>query len=102
LSAEAFEEDCRRAVLVLSPREAPPVCAATVVDRKAWRAHGAIALRRVGHGFQASAARPTGYDRPWAPAARGEGQAAGGGEIFRSPATPRDASPPDTDLEAAD
>ena len=101
LSAEAFEEDCRRAVLVLSPREAPPDCAATVVDRKAWRAHGAIALRRVGHGFVASAVRPDGYDRPWAPAARGEGQATGQGKIF-SPPAPHDPAPPDANLEAAD
>jgi competence protein ComEC len=72
-----------------------------VVDRKAWRAHGAIALRRVGKGFVARAVRPAGYDRPWAPAARG--QAAGGGEIFRSPAPPRDPAPArDADLEAAD
>ena len=30
---EAFEEDCRRAAVVASPREAPPHCAALVIDR---------------------------------------------------------------------
>ncbi|MGP0094583.1 MAG: ComEC/Rec2 family competence protein [Xanthobacteraceae bacterium] len=102
LSAEAFDEDCRRAVLVLSPREAPADCAAAVVDRKAWRAHGAIALRRVEHRFEARAVRPAGYDRPWAPAAREQGQAAASGELVRSPAAPHDIPAPDADLETVD
>jgi len=102
LSAEAFDEDCRRAVLVLSPREAPADCAATVVDRKAWRTHGAIALRRVGNSFVARAVRPAGYDRPWAPAPRGQGQAGASSELVRSPAPLRDPALRDADLEAAD
>src|SRR5262245_46250907 len=51
-SIEAFAEDCRRAALVLSPREAPPGCAAPVIDRKAWQRNGALALRRVGDGWE--------------------------------------------------
>src|SRR5262249_28082744 len=35
---EAFEEDCRRAVLVVSARDAPPGCTALVVDRQVWDA----------------------------------------------------------------
>jgi competence protein ComEC len=66
LSVEAFEEDCRRAAVVVSPREAPGACAAMLVDRKAWRANGAISLRWVGDRFEISAARPPGYERPWA------------------------------------
>jgi competence protein ComEC len=43
---EAFEEDCRRATLVVSSRDAPPGCAALVVDRQgSWRRSGAMALR---------------------------------------------------------
>jgi len=61
-----------------------------------------IALRRVGNSFVARAVRPAGYDRPWAPAARAEGQAKGGGEIFRSSAAPREGPPRDADLETAD
>ncbi len=71
LTAEAFEEDCRRAAVVLSAREAPPGCAALVLDRNAWRAYGAIALRATAAGFVAEAARPPGSDRPWARAAAG-------------------------------
>jgi competence protein ComEC len=66
LSAEAFDEDCRRVALVLSPREAPPICAAAVIDRKTWRGAGAHAIRRVGDGFEFQVSRPAGTDRPWA------------------------------------
>ena len=68
---EAFEEDCRRAALVVSAREAPPDCAARVVDRHVWQRNGALALRRVGQGLGDLTARPAGYDRrgrarrPW-------------------------------------
>jgi competence protein ComEC len=72
LAAEAFEEDCRRAAAVLSRREAPPFCRATVIDRNVWRS-GAIALQWTGDGFALTAARPAGQDRPWAPAARPDG-----------------------------
>jgi competence protein ComEC len=70
---EAFAEDCGRAVLVVSPRQAPASCAAhrniALVDRKVWRQSGAVALRRVGDGFETTLARPPGYNRPWARAA---------------------------------
>ncbi len=97
---EAFEEDCRRAVLVLSPREAPPACAALVVDRPVWRRTGALALRRLGQGFEITAARPAGHDRPWARASAQPGDAP---EAARpAPARPRDATPREEDLEAGD
>ena len=67
-SAEAFEEDCRRAVLVVSGRDAPPGCAALVIDRQASRRSGAVALRRVDGVFKITPARSGGYDRPWSPA----------------------------------
>ncbi len=78
-SVEAFEEDCRRAAVVLSARVAPPGCGAKrgiqVLDRNAWRLGGALALRRVAGGFETIVARPPGYNRPWAhlvpPAAAG-------------------------------
>jgi hypothetical protein len=68
LSAEAFAEDCAHAAVVVSSREAPGDCAALLIDRKAWRADGAIALRWTGNRFELSAARPARYERPWAPA----------------------------------
>ncbi len=49
---EAFDEDCRRAAVVLTARDAPPGCAALVVDRQALKHNGAVALRRVGQGFE--------------------------------------------------
>jgi competence protein ComEC len=63
---EAFDEDCRRAALVISPREAPPGCAALVIDRKVWQRTGALALHRTGKGFEMVPSRPAGHDRPWA------------------------------------
>jgi competence protein ComEC len=89
LSVEAFEEDCRRAAVVVSPREAPGACTALLVDRKAWRANGAMSLRWNGERFEQQAARPAGYDRPWARPPRVTA------EPTSSPARPasRDATP---------
>ena len=44
-TVEAFEEDCRRAAVVVSARDAPAGCAALVIDRRVWRRSGAMALR---------------------------------------------------------
>jgi competence protein ComEC len=66
LSVEAFAEDCALAAVVVSPREAPGDCKALLIDRKVWRANGALALRSVGDHFDLSATRPFGYARPWA------------------------------------
>lgn len=99
-AAEAFEEDCRRAALVVSQRTAPPVCATTRVDRTIWPRTGSAALYRTANGWETVVAFPPGYDRPWARAipARGEG-------VSRSPAAPsapRDATPRAEDLSAED
>src|SRR5690349_16047628 len=45
-SPAAFADDCARATLVVTTRTAPPGCGARVIDRQAWRAGGALALRR--------------------------------------------------------
>jgi competence protein ComEC len=74
-AAEAFEEDCRQAALAVSPRTAPPSCAATVIDRTVWRRTGATALYRVGKGWETRVAYPAGYDRPWAKALDQQGAA---------------------------
>lgn len=65
LAAAAFPEDCARAAVVLSTRDAPGDCKALLIDRKAWRAQGATVLRWNGRGFDAQVARPAGYQRPW-------------------------------------
>jgi len=92
LAAEAFAEDCARAAVVVSAREAPGPCAATLIDRTVWRANGAIALRWDGRRFEKTYARPPGYERPWAPRAS-------------APSTlpaARDTTPQMKDLEAGD
>jgi competence protein ComEC len=100
-SLAALEEDCQRAALVVSTRTVPPDCAAPVIDPTVWRRTGALALRRVGTGWETNTARPIGYDRPWARAVRHDGnhtvpRASG------SPAPPPDATPRPEDLEAGD
>jgi competence protein ComEC len=91
LAIEAFEEDCTRAAVVVSPRQAQGPCKAVLIDRPAWQARGAIALRWDGGHFVETAARPPGSDRPWAPAPREPQSAA-----------PQDAAPRAQDLEAGD
>jgi competence protein ComEC len=98
ITPDAFEEDCARAAVVVTSRELPGDCEATVIDRKVSRGSGAVALTWTGRGFDITAARPPGQDRPWArglvlpvetarPAARPQ---------------PRDATPRADDLEAGD
>jgi competence protein ComEC len=97
---EAFEEDCRRAVLVVSARDAPPGCTALLIDRDVWRRSGAMALRRRGEQFEITATRPPGYDRPWARAAVPAADTLEPSST--TPARPRDATPRRDDLEAGD
>lgn len=97
VASDAFEEDCQRAVVVVTSREAPPNCKALAIDRKASRANGAMTLRRSGEGFEIDAARPAGQDRPWAHRAAPAEPA----PASARPA-PRDATPRAEDLEAGD
>jgi competence protein ComEC len=97
LAPEAFLEDCARAAVVISARDAPRGCAAILIDRNVWRSQGAMALRWVGDRFEMSAARSPGYERPWARAPVLPAHTA-------SPArpAPRDATPDQNDLDASD
>jgi competence protein ComEC len=97
---DGFEEDCRRAVLVASARDAPPGCAPLVIDRQVRQRTGALALWRVGKNWEVVAARPDGYDRPWSPA---RPQANDSAAISGTPRSPtRDATPSPDDLEPGD
>jgi competence protein ComEC len=101
-TAEAFEEDCRRASVIVSQRAAPPDCAALVIDRPVWQRGGATALRRVGSAWEITTAKPPGYDRPWARA-----RARPSVEEPSPPAAPqrrepRDATPRAEDLQPGD
>lgn len=97
-AAEAFEEDCRNAVVVVGRRTAPPDCRAKVFDRDILRNAGAIELRISGKALTVTAARPQGHDRPWARALP---------DAAETPANVRrpqavDATPRPEDLDADD
>jgi competence protein ComEC len=69
LEPDAFEEDCRRAAIVIAARDDPPPdCPAMVIGRALWRARGALTLQREGSGFVMKSARSKNFDRPWSPA----------------------------------
>jgi competence protein ComEC len=98
LMPDAFEDDCQRAILVVTTREAPPHCAAPVIDRRILRAHGAIALTRFEDRWEIQVARPAGQDRPWARSAAGTDPEP---SMIIRPAV-RDATPRPDDLEPGD
>jgi competence protein ComEC len=101
LLPEAFEEDCRRAAVVVSARDAPPDCAALVIDRKISRSSGAVDLRRVGTGFAMTAAKPPGSERPWMRGAPAQSDTTR--PVPTAARTPqRDATPRTDDLEPGD
>jgi competence protein ComEC len=104
---DAFEEDCRRAVLIVTGRDPPPDCAAPVIGRPLWRRRGALALRRTASGFVMESARSQNFDRPWSPAPpprrRSDGASDANSDVT-SPASPRaaprDATPTPEAVEA--
>jgi competence protein ComEC len=107
LSPDAFEEDCRRALLIVTPRDPPPDCAAQIIGRDLWRERGALALRRDGTHFVFSTARPANFDRPWAKAAAPPrsrpdeaGESADGVTAPAALQSGRDATPKPADIEA--
>ena len=106
---DAFEEDCRRAAIIVATRDAPPDCDATVIGRKQWREQGALALYRNRSGFTIEPARPLNYDRSWAPrivrAAANVSSQETPGSATAPPAhspPPRDATPASEELQADD
>lgn len=68
LRADALADDCERAALVVTARQAPPSCPSPVIDRERSRRQGAMTLRWTGTMFAVESARPKGMDRPWSPA----------------------------------
>ena len=100
LRPEALADDCERAALLVTTKQAPRTCASAVIDRSRLQRQGAMALRRTGGGFAVDAAKPRGLDRPWSPAMAGDTEAE---SILRpTPTVPRDATPAETDLQADD
>jgi competence protein ComEC len=103
LRADALSDDCERAALLVTARQAPPSCSSAVIDQDRLRRQGAMALRRTRTGFAVDAVKPKGVDRLWSPAAAGDT----GAEttiLTPRPAAGRavDATPSDADLQAED
>ncbi len=99
--AEALADDCERAVLIVTLRQAPSSCAASVIDADRLRRQGAMALRRGRAGFIAEAAKPRGTDRPWSPAAADESESDANVLAPRIvPPRAVDATPAEADLQA--
>jgi competence protein ComEC len=98
----ALTDDCERAALLVTARQAPPACGALVVDRDRLRRQGALALRRSRDGFAVDAVRPRGVDRPWSPATAA-GAVEDGTRLVR-PTAPRavDATPSEADWQAGE
>jgi competence protein ComEC len=99
LKPEALSDDCARAALLVTARQAPASCSAALMSGDHWRRQGAIALWRRRDSYAADAVRPKGADRPWSPAAAEDGEAEPG--LVR-PAAPRavDVTPAEADLQA--
>lgn len=110
LTPDAFEDDCQRAAVIVTTREAPPDCTATVIGRSTWRERGAMTLSRNGSGFAIELARPPNFDRPWSPnpaphqpRSAGTASSDNAGSSHASTRTqPRDATPRSEDLQADD
>lgn len=72
--ASAFGEDCDRARLIVTPLNAPPHCAASVLDRPALAQTGSVAGFRAPDGaWRFEGVRTPFTDRPWRPAPTGGG-----------------------------
>jgi competence protein ComEC len=68
LRPDAFSDDCARAAVIVTSKQAPGDCKALVIDAEKLQKMGATGLRRTGAGFVTEAIRPRGLDRPWSPA----------------------------------
>ena len=97
---EALADDCERAVLIVTLRQPPASCGASVIGADRLRRQGAMALRRGRDGFVVEAVKPRGIDRPWSPAAAEEGEADATVLAPRVPARAVDATPAEADLQA--
>jgi competence protein ComEC len=100
LQPDALADDCARASLVVTARQAPPACPSPVMSGDRLRGQGATALWRTENGFAVTAVRPRGVDRPWSPAVAGAAETET--LLAPRPASPRalDATPAEADQQA--
>jgi competence protein ComEC len=99
LRPEALADDCERAAVIVTPRQASAECKALVISQQRLQKQAATSLRRTRRGFVIDAIRPNGVDRPWSPAA---GDATEPENSYPRPvsARPIDATPAEADLQA--
>jgi competence protein ComEC len=103
LRPEAISDDCERAAVIVTARQVPAGCRASVIDAERLRRQGALALRASRDGFAVDAVKPRGIDRPWSPSAGGDSN-----EADTTISLPRlgrqgvDATPSDADLQSDD
>ncbi len=104
LRPEGLTDDCARAAVVVTSRQAAPDCGASLIDAERLRRQGALALRRGGDGFAVEAVKPRGIDRPWSQASGAEeGDATlSAPRLAPKPRTAVDATPSDSDLDSED
>jgi len=101
LQPEALADDCERAALLVTTKQVPVACGATIIGLERLRRQGAMALRHTKGGFSVEAARPGGFDRPWSPAAAGDSETDSTTLTARRSATTGvDTTPAETDLQA--
>ena len=101
LRPEALADDCTRAAVIVTIRQASSGCGALVIGQERLQKRGAISLRRTRGGFAIDAVRPNGVDRPWSPAV--DDQTDPENSTARpAPARPVDATPAEADLQAED
>src|SRR5229473_202681 len=102
LRPDALADDCERAALVVTARQASSSCPSPVIEQDRLRRQGPMALRRTRTGFAVDAVRPRGVDRPWSPAVAGDTEA----EVILTPRPaiplPADATPSEADQQMED
>ena len=103
LRPEAMADDCERAAVIVTVRQAPSPCRASVIDADRLRRQGALALRATREGFSVDAVKPKGIHRPWSPSVGGDPS---DGETIAPVSRPArqavDATPSEADMQAED
>jgi competence protein ComEC len=100
LQPDALADDCQRAALIVTAKQPPSDCAASLITLDRLRRQGTMALRKTREGLAIAAVKPNGFDRPWARAVAGDADA--DPELVRRPAAPVDATPAESDLQTED
>ncbi|HXI07227.1 MAG: ComEC/Rec2 family competence protein [Bradyrhizobium sp.] len=101
LRPEAIADDCERVAVIVTARQVPSSCRASVIDGQRLQRQGALTLRRTGGGFSISAVKPRGIDRPWSPSAGGDSSEGDTALAVPRPARRAvDATPSEADLQA--